>query len=141
MSKSVDSPQGTIALLDDPKAITKRIKRAVTDSETEVRFDPAAKPGVSNLLQILAGDHRTRAIPTSRPTTPTAATADSRPTPRRPSSTFLAPIQARYAELAADPGHVDDVLNVGAAKAEAIADDVMVRVRQAAGLLPRRSRV
>src|SRR5262249_36753800 len=54
MSKPADPPQGTIALLDDPKPITKRIKSAVTDSETEVRFDPAAKPGVSNLLQILA---------------------------------------------------------------------------------------
>ena len=43
-------PQGTIALLDDPAAITKRIKSAVTDSDSEVRFDPAAKPGVSNLL-------------------------------------------------------------------------------------------
>ena len=54
MSKSSDSSTGFIALLDDPKVITKRIRSAVTDSETEVRFDPAAKPGVSNLLQILA---------------------------------------------------------------------------------------
>ena len=54
---------------------------------------------------------------------------------------FLAPIQARYAELAADPGHVDDVLGDGAGKAETIADDVLERVRSAAGLLPRRSRV
>src|SRR4029079_2461480 len=44
MSKSADSPQGTIALLDDPATITKRIKSAVTDSETEVRYDPQVKP-------------------------------------------------------------------------------------------------
>ena len=52
MSKSL--PTGAVFLLDDPKVITKRIKSAVTDSETEIRFDPEAKPGVSNLLTILA---------------------------------------------------------------------------------------
>ena len=51
MSKSL--PNGAVFLLDDPKVITKRLKSAVTDSETEVRFDPANKPGVSNLLTIL----------------------------------------------------------------------------------------
>ena len=52
MSKSDDTAQGTILLLDDPAAIEKKFKRAVTDSETEVRFDPATKPGVSNLSLI-----------------------------------------------------------------------------------------
>ena len=51
MSKSADSPQGTIARARRPKTIAKRIKRAVTDSETDVRYDPAEKPGVSNLLR------------------------------------------------------------------------------------------
>ena len=54
MSKSEDSPQGTIGVLDDPKAITKKIKSAVTDSDTEVRHDRDAKPGVSNLIEIHA---------------------------------------------------------------------------------------
>ena len=58
MSKSADSPQGTLTLLDDPKAIAKRIKSAVTDSDTEVRFDPATKPGVSNLLADPRRGHR-----------------------------------------------------------------------------------
>ena len=52
MSKSEDSPQGTIGVLDDPKAITKKIKSAVTDSDTEVRHDRDTKPGVSNLIEI-----------------------------------------------------------------------------------------
>ena len=64
MSKSADSPQGTIRLLDDPKSITKRIKSAVTDSDNEIRFDPASKPGVSNLL----ADPRRRS-PTAPPRT------------------------------------------------------------------------
>ena len=54
MSKSEDSPQGTIGVLEDPKAITKKIKSAVTDSDTDVRHDRDAKPGVSNLIEIHA---------------------------------------------------------------------------------------
>jgi tryptophanyl-tRNA synthetase len=54
MSKSVDSPQGTVLLLDEPSVIEKKFKRAVTDNDAEVRFDREAKPGVSNLLEILA---------------------------------------------------------------------------------------
>ena len=54
MSKTADSDAGLISLLDDPATIARKFKRAVTDSETEVRYDPVSKPGVSNLLQILA---------------------------------------------------------------------------------------
>jgi tryptophanyl-tRNA synthetase len=140
MSKSADSPQGTIALLDDPKAITRRIKSAVTDSETEVRFDPAAKPGVSNLLQILAATTG-RAIPEVEGDYAAGGYGGLKTDTAEAVVAYLAPIQARYAELAADQDHVDTVLAVGAAKAEAIADGVMVRVRRAVGLLPRAFRV
>src|SRR5690606_13944266 len=53
MSKSVESPQGTVLVLDDPKVIERKFKRAVTDSGSEVYYDPDTKPGVSNLLAIL----------------------------------------------------------------------------------------
>ena len=53
MSKSLDSPQGTVLLLDDPKDVERKVKRAVTDSDGEVPWDPEGKPGVSNLLSIL----------------------------------------------------------------------------------------
>ena len=53
MSKSLDSPRGSVGLLDEPGAVERKIKAAVTDSESEVRFDFEAKPGVSNLLSIL----------------------------------------------------------------------------------------
>ena len=53
MSKSAATDAGLIQLMDDPASIARKFKRAVTDSETEVRYDPAAKPGVSNLLDIL----------------------------------------------------------------------------------------
>ncbi len=54
MSKSADSDAGCIMMMDDLATVTRKFKRAVTDSETEVRFDRATKPGVSNLLEILA---------------------------------------------------------------------------------------
>ncbi len=56
MSKSEDSPQGTILLLDPPDVIEKKVKRAVTDSDDEVFFDIENKPGVSNLLSILGAE-------------------------------------------------------------------------------------
>ena len=137
MSKSADSPQGTIALLDDPKAITKRIKSAVTDSETEVRYDPKAKPGVSNLLQILAAASG-RAIPDVEAAYASGGYGGLKTDTADAVVEFLAPLQARYQELAADPAQVDEILAHGAAKATAISDDVVARVRRAVGLLPRR---
>jgi tryptophanyl-tRNA synthetase len=135
MSKSAASP-GTIALLDDPRTVTKRVKSAVTDSEGTIRFDPAAKPGVSNLLQLLAAS-------TGRQ--PTALADDLagqgygalKEAVAAAIVEMLAPIQARFSELDADPGYVDGVLARGAEKAEAMAAKVVRRVRGAAGLLPR----
>jgi tryptophanyl-tRNA synthetase len=136
MSKSADSPQGTIRLLDDPRAITKRIKSAVTDSGTEVLYDPDAKPGVSNLLQILGAV-------TDEPVEQVAdkyagsgygalktAVADA-------VVEFVRPLQERYAELERDPAEVARILERGAERAEGIAGPVLARVRNAVGLLPR----
>ena len=52
MSKSDDNQNATIRLLDDPKTIEKKLKRAVTDSDNEVRYDKENKPGISNLMDI-----------------------------------------------------------------------------------------
>ena len=76
MSKSSSSPAGVVDLLEPVPAITKKIKRAVTDTGSEVRFDPATKPGVSNLLTILSGF-------TGTPV-PRAGGAVRRPALRRP---------------------------------------------------------
>ncbi|MFM8305342.1 MAG: tryptophan--tRNA ligase [Actinomycetota bacterium] len=136
MSKSADSPQGTITLLDEPSVVAKRLKSAVTDSETDVRFDPDAKPGVSNLLQIIAAS-------TGRPIGEVEAEMGSggygglKAAAADAVVELLAPLQTRYAELDADPDAVDALLGEGAAKAEAIADGVMRRAREAIGLLPR----
>jgi tryptophanyl-tRNA synthetase len=136
MSKSLDSPQGTIKLLDDPKAITKRIKSAVTDSDNEIRFDPESKPGVSNLLQILGSV-------TDQPVEQVAAGMAGQGYGALKTAVadavveFVAPLQARYAELEQDPAEVARILGVGADRAEGIATGVLERVRDAVGLLRR----
>jgi tryptophanyl-tRNA synthetase len=131
MSKSLDSPQGIVYVLDEPKVIERKFKRAVTDSDNEVRYDPEAKPGVANLLSILAavtdGDPETLAGKYSQygPLKADAAEAVIE---------ALRPLQARYAELAEDPGALDGILRDGAAKASAIASVTMTRVRERLGL-------
>ena len=135
MSKSVSSPQGTVLMLDPPKDIEKKFKRAVTDTETEVRYDVEAKPGVSNLLGILsaatgeAPDALAGKYEQYGPLKADTAAAVVE---------LLAPVQERYRELVADPAELQRILAAGADKAQAIASVTMARARQAVGLLPRR---
>ena len=100
MSKSEDSPQGRSSFSRIPASVAKKIKRAVTDTDSEVRFDPDAKPGVSNLLSILGAatdrDPEALAGDYSQYGPLKSDTADA-------VVELLRPIQARYAELAADP--------------------------------------
>lgn len=134
MSKSIDSPQGTVLMLDDPAVIERKFKRAVTDNETEVRYDPVAKPGVSNLLGILAA--ATDADPEAiagrytqygpLKTDAAAAVVEA-----------LRPVQARYQELMADPAAIAEIVAKGADKARAVAEVTLARAREAVGLLPR----
>jgi tryptophanyl-tRNA synthetase len=136
MSKSEDSPQGTILVLEDEKAIAKKIRSAVTDSETSVRHDRDAKPGISNLIEIYAAvtDQPIPAIEKEfadgRYGTFKAAVADA-------VVEYLRPVQARFRELDADRAEVDRQLAIGADLATAIADPVLARATKAAGLLPR----
>ena len=134
MSTSLSSPQGLIYLLEPPESIAKKIKRAVTDTETEVRYDRAAKPGVSNLLELLAVATGTSPQALAERYTQYGAlksdTADA-------VVEFLRPVQERFAELSADAGYVRSVLDKGAAKAEMIADATYRRAADAMGLLPR----
>jgi tryptophanyl-tRNA synthetase len=133
MSKSIDSPQGTILVLEDLGAVAKKIKRAVTDLDNEVRFDPETKPGVSNLLSILSAC-------TGRDPADLAGSY----TQYGPLKTdtaeavveLLRPIQARHAELAADPAGTAAILAQGAEKARAIAAPTLARAKAALGLLP-----
>ena len=131
MSKSDESPQGTILVLEDLDQVDRKIRRAVTDTENEVRFDPANKPGVSNLLGVLAAC--TGVAPQELASRYTqygplkADTADA-------VVEYLRPIQARYAELAADPAGTREVLVRGAERARELAALKMAQVRERLGL-------
>jgi tryptophanyl-tRNA synthetase len=134
MSKTDESPQGVILLLEDLKTVEKKIKRAVTDNDGEVRYDPATKPGVSNLLDLLsAATGEEPKVLAERYTQYGPLKADTAAAVVE----LLRPIQARYAELAADPAGLDLLLAEGAGKAHAIAAATMTRAREAVGLLPR----
>src|SRR5262245_15926605 len=136
MSKSEDSPQGTILLREDPKAIAKKIRSAVTDSETEVRHDRKAKHGISNLIEIYGAVTGSSIKSIEKEFAGQqygafkGAVADA-------VVAFIEPVQARYAELEADPAEVDRRLALGADMAEAKAEEVLGRAMRAAGLLPR----
>ncbi|MBC8196228.1 MAG: tryptophan--tRNA ligase [Acidimicrobiia bacterium] len=133
MSKSDESPQGTVRVLDDPAVIEKKVKRSVTDSDSEVRFDPAEKPGVSNLLSILGA---------ATGQTPAAAAegieryGDLKTATAEALIEMLRPIQVRYAELAADPAETARLLAVGADKAREVASATVGRAKTNMGLLP-----
>jgi len=134
MSKSIDSPQGTVLMLDEPKAIEKKFKRAVTDNDGEVFYDPTTKPGVSNLLGVLAaatGEDPDRLAGRYEQYGPLKADTAAA------IIELLEPVQERYRELIADPGEIAAVAAKGAAKARAIAEVTLERARTNLGLLPR----
>ena len=134
MSTTAASEQGTVYVLDDPTAIVKKVRSAVTDSGTEVRRD-AEKPGVSNLIDVLA---------VIRGTSPEAiedefasggygrfkdVVADA-------VVDFLAPVRERYLELREDEGDLEGVLAAGAERARAVAAPTLAEVRERMGVGP-----
>ena len=130
MSKSTGSPLGTVLVLDPPEEIDRKVRKAVTDAETEVRYDPAAKPGVSNLLELLAAAGGGQ---------PAALAADFanygqlKKAVAEALAEMLRPVRERYATL--EDGAVAEVLAAGAAKARGVAGDTLDRAMRAAGLL------
>jgi tryptophanyl-tRNA synthetase len=134
MSKTGDSDAGCIMMMDDPVEIARKFKRAVTDSDNEVRFDRAAKPGVSNLLEILA---------VSTGSTPEELA--EKYTQYGPLKTdageavveMLRPIQTRYNELMTDRGELASLLRKGSDKAGVVASATLDRAYTAIGFLPR----
>jgi tryptophanyl-tRNA synthetase len=133
MSKSGDGEAGIVYLLDDPAAIVKKFKRAVTDSDNEVAFDRERKPGVSNLLEILAA--ATNESPASLATTYTQYGKLKQDTGEAVAE-MLRPIQTRYHELMADPAELSNLLALGKDRASKIAQATLARAHSAIGLYP-----
>jgi tryptophanyl-tRNA synthetase len=133
MSKSVESPLGTVTLLDTPEEITRKVRKAVTDTDGEVRYDREAKPGLANLLDLLAA---------STDRTPQAVAegytryGDLKNDVAEALSELLRPVRERRVELERDLSFVDTVLAEGAAKAHAVAGPTYARAAAAIGLVP-----
>jgi tryptophanyl-tRNA synthetase len=133
MSKSVDSPLGTVGVLDAPADIERKVKKAVTDTDGEMRFDRETKPGLSNLLELLAA---------STGSTPEEVAkgyeryGDLKRDVAEALIELLRPVRERQAELKGDLGAVRSILRQGADRAHEVAAATYTRAADAVGLLP-----
>jgi len=133
MSKSVGSPTGTIGVLDAPEEIDRKVRRAVTDTDGAVRYDPARQPGLSNLIEILAA---------ATDQTPEAVAGayqrygDLKRDLSDALNELLRPVRERHAVLSADLGEVRRILADGAERAHELAARTYLRASAAVGLLP-----
>jgi len=136
MSKSAVSESGLVKLMDDPAVTAKKFRSAVTDTGREVRYDPAEKPGISNLLDILA------AI-TARPIGDLEAEYDGRGYGDFKKDVAdavvdrLTPIRARTLELLEDPAELDRLLAIGADRATERAEQMLAAVYDRVGFTRR----
>jgi tryptophanyl-tRNA synthetase len=136
MSTTGGSAEGTVLVLDEPNVIERKVKRAVTDSGSEIVRGPD-KPGVTNLIDILA---------VARGITPEAVEAemasargygDLKSATAQAVIEMLAPVREHYADLRADEDRLEAILSEGAEKARAMARETLADVRQAMGVGPR----
>ncbi|HSV41622.1 MAG TPA: tryptophan--tRNA ligase [Nocardioidaceae bacterium] len=135
MSKSASAPGGIIELLDDPKISAKKIRSAVTDSGTEVRFDAEEKPGISNLLTIysaLTG----RAIEDLEKEYDGRGYGDFKGDLADVVVEFVTPFRNRVQELLADRSELEAILNDGAARANEVAERTLADVYDRVGFIP-----
>ncbi|GAA1863550.1 tryptophan--tRNA ligase [Asanoa iriomotensis] len=132
MGKTTSSASGAIGLLDPPALVIRKIERAVTDSDGSIGYDRALRPGVSNLLEILAA-----CVGGS----PVAVGAELRGYAELRRATaeavlgLLRPLQAAYGTLARDPGYVRRLLAEGAEQARARTAETVFRAKRAIGVL------
>jgi tryptophanyl-tRNA synthetase len=136
MSKSLPDA-GTANLLDDPKRLAKKIKSAVTDSGSEVVFDPDAKPGVSNLLTIL-GALSGKTIGELEAAYGGGGYGAFKQDVAAAVVDFVTPVQEKVRQYLDDPATLDAVLADGAERARGIAAATMESVRERVGFLPRK---
>ncbi len=135
MSKSASSPGGIVELLDDPKVSAKKIRSAVTDTGREVRYDPQAKPGVSNLLVVysaltgrkieeIEGEYAGRGY------------GDLKKDLAEVVTDFVSPLRERVRAYRDDPAELDRILARGAERARGIAAATLADVHDKIGFLP-----
>ncbi|MBA6257980.1 MULTISPECIES: tryptophan--tRNA ligase [unclassified Colwellia] len=138
MSKSDANPGNFIGLLEDPKKISKKIKRAMTDSDEEanIYFNIEEKPGVSNLLSLLScctGETVEQLVPQYEDKMYGHLKGDV----ANAVVALLEPIQQRYQEIRHNQAYLDSVMKAGAEKASARASGILAKVYEAVGFIPR----
>ncbi|MEU2183925.1 tryptophan--tRNA ligase [Streptomyces thermolilacinus] len=135
MSKSAATPKGLINLLDDPKTTAKKVKSAVTDTDTVIRFDPENKPGVSNLLTIMS-------TLTGAPVDDLVKGYEGKMYGALKTDLaeivvdFVTPFRTRTQEYLDDPETLDSILAKGAEKARAVAAETLAQTYEKVGFLP-----
>lgn len=135
MSKSASTPKGLINLLDDPKATAKKVKSAVTDTDTVIRFDAVNKPGVSNLLTI----HSTLTgtpVPELEQRYEGKGYGALKTDLAEIMVEFVTPFQERTRQYLDDPETLDAVLAKGAEKARTVAAETLAQTYDRVGFLP-----
>lgn len=133
MSKSNPDPKTRIMLTDTPAVMRDKLRTAVTDSQTEITYDPRNRPGVSNLLDIIAGVTDTQPEQLVK-----SFEGKSMKALKTTAADALEPVlrdfQDKFARLKVDPSYLDAVERQGRQKAEEKAEETMLRVRSAIGL-------
>ena len=137
MSTTGGTEEGTLLVLDDPRTIEKKIKRAVTDSGTEIRR-AEDKPGITNLIDVLAVARGVSPDVVEDDMRGARGYGDLKVAVAEAVVDMLAPVRERYEEIRSDQDRLEDILAAGADKARAIASDTMADVREAMGVGPPR---
>ncbi|GAA1481755.1 tryptophan--tRNA ligase [Gordonia sinesedis] len=135
MSKSADSDKGLVNLLDDPKRSAKKIRSAVTDTDSVVRFDPEAQPGVSNLLTISSALSGV-SVPDLVAKYEGKGYGDLKVDTADILADFVTPLRDRVAAYLDDPAELDAILARGAARAREVASATLKSVYEKVGFLP-----
>ncbi|MEU4080342.1 tryptophan--tRNA ligase [Streptomyces venezuelae] len=135
MSKSASTPKGLINLLDDPKTTAKKVKSAVTDTETVIRFDPENKAGVSNLLTIMSTLTAT-SVEDLEKSYEGKMYGALKTDLAEVMVDFVTPFRTRTQEYLDDPETLDSVLAKGAEKARTVAAETLAQTYERMGFLP-----
>ncbi|MCH5147439.1 MAG: tryptophan--tRNA ligase [Clostridiales bacterium] len=132
MSKSAENPNGSIFLTDDRDTIIRKFKRAVTDSGSEIKYDPMSKPGVSNLLSIYSV-FADKSIAEAESEFNGVGYGDFKLAVGETVADRLAPVQAEQAKLLADKEYLNTVLKKGAERAMKTAGRTLSKVYKKIG--------
>jgi len=137
MSKSAETEAGLLKILDDPAVTAKKVMRAVTDTDSEIRFDREKKPGVSNLLTIYSV-LSSQSVADLEKQFDGKGYGDLKKGLAEVVTEAFAPIRQRTQELLADPAELDRILAKAADRASTVAEKTLAAVYDKVGLLPRK---